>query len=76
MSTNEAIRAKFPVPENNAERLLQRDTMIALADCMDDAVTRLERDGRYISAEDLQCEAQKLRDYANTLVPVAEVLSK
>jgi hypothetical protein len=47
-------------------KYLQRDTIIAVADCMDAAASKFERVNKLaITPDDLRCEAQKLRDYAN-----------
>jgi hypothetical protein len=68
-SQNKAIRATFPVPQNDAERLLQRDTINTLADCLVRAAARLESVNDFVTFEDLKREAQALRDYAQTLAP-------
>jgi hypothetical protein len=76
MSMNEAIRAKFPTPANDAERLLQIDTMNAMADLLVDAATRLELTQQHVTFEDLRREAQALRDYTETLCPIEEVIAR
>jgi hypothetical protein len=68
-SQNKAIRSTFPVPANDAEKLLQRDTINVLADCLVREAARLERTNGLVRVEDLKREAQALRDYAENLAP-------
>jgi hypothetical protein len=75
-SQNKAIRATFPVPQNEAERLLQRDTINTLADCLVREAARLERTNGFVRFEDLKREAQALRDYAETLAPAAPEVNR
>ncbi len=45
---------------------LQRDTITAVADCMDAAAAQFERLGKSIGPAELRQEAQKLREWKRT----------
>lgn len=47
----------------------QRDTIIAVADCLAAAARQCELTNKTVTFEELKAEAKKLLDYANSIVP-------
>jgi hypothetical protein len=72
---NAAIRAKFPTPGNDRERLLQIDTIKALADLLVETAARMESENRVVTSMELRRDAEALRDYTETLSPSTEVVT-
>jgi|GEM_PF-6270788 hypothetical protein len=75
-SMNASIRAKFPTPQNDRERLLQVDTINALSNLLVEVAARLESTNQIVTPADLRREAQALRDYTETLAPDTEVITR
>jgi hypothetical protein len=73
---DKSIRCTVPIPANDAERLLQRDTINTLADCLVNCAVRIEATNSFVTFEDLKREAQALRDYAETLAPAAPEVTR